>query len=373
MKLVRRFAVLVLAVAAAVAAVAVAYAVTSRPQTAENSSSPQATSTVAVTRGTVTQSVQISGTLGYEGAYQVVHHGQPGTLTDAAAPGDTIGRGGVLYAVANVPTRLLFGTVPAYRDFAAGMTDGPDVRELERNLVALRLDPSRQITVDDHFTAATGQAIRRWQASWDWPVNQRTGQLGQGQVVFLPAAVRITSFQTTLGGTVVPDSPVLTATSTNKVVTAAVSTDRQALLHINDAVQVTLPGTDPVTGKVTKIGRVAANPSADSEPNGGPESDSGSNSGSATIMVTIAVTLPAAGPVLDQTPVQVSITTATHQDVLLVPISALLARPGGGYQVRLADGSYLQVEPGLFDETAGKVEVTGAGLTADQQVQAPAS
>jgi hypothetical protein len=59
--------------------------------------------------------------------------------------------------------------------------------------------------------------------------------------------------------------------------------------------------------------------------------------------------------------------------VLLVPISALLARPGGGYQVRLADGSYLQVEPGLFDETAGQVEVTGAGLTAEQEVQVPAS
>lgn len=369
MKLVRRFAVLVSAVAAAVAAVAVGWAVTSRPQTAESSSSPQATSTVAVTRDTVTQSVQISGTLGYEGSYQVVHHGQPGTLTDAAAPGDTIDRGGVLYAVANVPTRLLFGTVPAYRDFAAGMTDGPDVRELERNLVALRLDPSRRITVDDHFTAATSMAIRRWQASWGWPVTRRTGQLGQGQVVFLPAAVRITAFQTALGGTVVPDSAVLGATSTNKVVTAAVSTDRQALLHINDAVQVTLPGTDAVTGKVTKIGRVAATPAADSQANAGQESDSGP----ATIMVTIAVTLPAGGPSLDQTPVQVSITTATHQDVLLVPISALLARPGGGYQVRFSDGSFLQVEPGLFDETSGQVEVTGAGLTAGQQVQVPAS
>jgi hypothetical protein len=313
--------------------------------------------------------VQIAGTLGYDGSYQVVHHGQPGTMTDAAAPGATIGRGGVLYAVANVPTRLLFGSVPAYRDFAAGMTDGPDVHELERNLVALGLDPGHRITVDGHFAAATTAAIRRWQASWGWPANRRPGQLGQGQVVFLPAAVRIAAFQTTVGGTVVPDSPVLTVTSTNKVVTAAVGTDLHTMLHINDAVQVTLPDTDPVTGKVTRIGRVAATPAADSQADAGQES----TTGRATITVTIAVTLPAGGPSLDQTPVQVSITTATHHDVLLVPISALLARPGGGYQVRLADGSYLQVEPGLFDETAGKVEVTGAGLTAGQQVQVPAS
>jgi hypothetical protein len=369
MRLIRRFAVLIAALAAAVAAVAVAYAMTSRPQTAESSSPPPATSTVAVTKGTVTQTVQIAGTLGYDGSYQVIHHGQPGTLTGAANAGDTIGRGGVLYAVANVPTRLLFGTVPAYRNFEAGMTDGPDVRELERNLVALGLDPRHQITVDGHFAAATTAAIRRWQASWGWPVSQRTGQLSQGQVVFLPAAVRITAFQTPLGGTVNPDSPILTATSTNKVVTAPVTTDRQAQLHINDAVQVTLPGADPVTGKVTKIGRVASAPGGDSHGDNGQQ---GAPS-EPTIVVTIAVTLPAASAGLDQTPVQISITTATHQDVLLVPISALLARPGGGYQVRLSDGSYLQVEPGMFDETAGTVEVSGAGLTEGRQVRVPAS
>ncbi|MCP2322169.1 hypothetical protein HDA40_000676 [Hamadaea flava] len=366
MKLVRKVAAL-LSVSAA--AVAVGYAVTARPKTTEDSSLPPATSTADVTRGTVTQTVQISGTLGYDGAYQVIHHGQPGTLTGTPAPGTTIGRGGVLYAVANVPARLLLGGVPAYRDFADGMADGPDIRELERNLVALGLDPSRQITVDDHFTAATKAAIRRWQASWGWPADRRTGRLGQGEVVFLPAAVRVTGFQTALGGTVAPDSPVLTATSTNKVVTAAVGTDRQALLHVDDAVSVTLPGADAVTGKVMKIGRVAAAPGAGA----GPDDGAVSNPGPATVMVTIAVTLPVGGPDLDQTPVQVGITTATHPDVLLVPISALLARPGGGYQVRLSDGAYLQVEPGLFDETAGLVEVTGAGLIAGRRVEVPAS
>jgi Putative peptidoglycan binding domain len=373
MKLVRRVAVLVSVVATAAAAVAVEYAATARPRTAQHSTLPPASSTAAVERGTVTQSVQISGTLGYDGSYQVVHHGQPGTLTAAPAPGTTIDRGGVLYAVANLPTRLLFGSVPAYRDFTTGMTDGPDVRELEQNLVALGLDPHRQITVDDHFNAATKAAILRWQASWGWPLSQRTGQLGQGQVAFLPTSVRITTFQTALGGTIAPDSTVLAATSTNKVITAPVSADRQALLHVNDVVQVTLPGTPEVQGKVTKIGRVAAAPTGDGQSQGGSDPNSDSRANAPTIMVTIAVSLPAGAPELDQTPVEVSITTETHPDVLLVPISALLARPGGGYQVRLSDGSYLQVEPGLFDEAAGKVEVTGAGLTEGQEVQVPAS
>jgi hypothetical protein len=54
-----------------------------------------------------------------------------------------------------------------------------------------------------------------------------------------------------------------------------------------------------------------------------------------------------------------------------VPVTALLARPGGGYQVRLASGGYVPVTPGLFDSTQGTVEVTG-DLTVGQQVQVPA-
>jgi hypothetical protein len=58
--------------------------------------------------------------------------------------------------------------------------------------------------------------------------------------------------------------------------------------------------------------------------------------------------------------------------VLLVPVAALLARPGGGYQVRLESDQYVPVEPGLFDSVSGTVEVTGA-LTAGQHVKVPAS
>ena len=66
----------------------------------------------------------------------------------------------------------------------------------------------------------------------------------------------------------------------------------------------------------------------------------------------------------------VDIITGTRRNVLLIPIAALLARPGGGYQVRLADGSAIKVEPGVFDESTGQVEIT-EGLTAGQQVEVP--
>ena len=69
----------------------------------------------------------------------------------------------------------------------------------------------------------------------------------------------------------------------------------------------------------------------------------------------------------------VAIVSARHAGVLLVPVTALLARPGGGYQVRLADRSFVQVQPGLFDDSTGSVEVSGSGLHEGLQVEVPAS
>jgi len=58
--------------------------------------------------------------------------------------------------------------------------------------------------------------------------------------------------------------------------------------------------------------------------------------------------------------------------VLLAPIAALLARPGGGYQVRLTGGGLVPVEPGRFDQGSGRVEIV-RGLTEGQSVEVPAS
>jgi hypothetical protein len=57
-------------------------------------------------------------------------------------------------------------------------------------------------------------------------------------------------------------------------------------------------------------------------------------------------------------------------------VTALLARPGGGYQVAVLDagGRHLDpVQPGLFDDSAGTVEVSGAGLSEGLRVEVPAS
>ncbi|MFC7534543.1 peptidoglycan-binding protein [Actinoplanes sp. GCM10030250] len=358
-------AVLAVAVTAPLAA-GVTYAARTGPGPAGTPAAEVTTGAAEVTRGTLTQRVRISGALAYTGSYTIGHQGTPGVLTGAPAPGAVVNRGDILYRVADAPVRLLLGAVPAYRDLRYGVSDGPDVRQLERNLVALGFDPHHRMTVDRHFTAATAAAIRRWQASWGWPAYRRTGRLTLGQIMFLPAPLRATALETRVGAQAAPGATVFTATSTGRAVIAQLEASERGRVHVGDRVEVSLPDTDPIPGRVTAVGEVATSPTT-GEGDGPPATV---NPDEATVAVTIAIQVPR-GFSLDQAPVTVDITTGSRPGVLLVPIAALLARPGGGYQVRLAGGTETPVEPGLFDESTGRVEIV-SGLTAGQSVEVPA-
>jgi hypothetical protein len=95
---------------------------------------------------------------------------------------------------------------------------------------------------------------------------------------------------------------------------------------------------------------------------------SAAGSGQPTVSVTIGLGSHASA--FDHAPAQVAITAATRRGVLLVPVTALLAKPGGGYQVRVAR-RLVDVTPGLYDDATGAVEVSGA-LRPGQQVEVPA-
>jgi len=363
----RRVGVGAAATVLGVAAIGAGWAVTGQPKAAAPAAQVS-TGTATVSRGSVAERTRYTGTLGFDGSYPVAHHGAPGVLTAVAAAGGTVGRGGVLYRVADQPTHLLTGAVPAYRDLRLGVAAGPDVRQLETNLVALGLDPDHTMTVDDRFTAATAAAIRRWQARWGVPAGLRTGALPLGSVVFEPEAVRVDQTSVVVGATIGPGTQVLSATSTRQVVTSQIPVAQQTGVRAGDRVQITvngLPGTS--VGTVVRVARTATSATT------GQQSGQQENQNTpATVTVTVRVSLPAAARHLDQAPTGVYVTTASKQDVLLVPVLALLPRTGGGYQVRLSGGGYVTVTPGLFDEVDGTVEVDG-NLTAGQLVQVPAS
>jgi hypothetical protein len=165
-----------------------------------------------------------------------------------------------------------------------------------------------------------------------------------------------------------PGEPVLAATTTARVVRVDLATGRQALVHPGDPVQVTVPGlAAPVTGTVRDVGTVATQPS---------QGPGGNGPGQATVPLTVTVTLPAGAPALDQAPVQVAVIGAQRHNVLLVPVTALLAGPSGGYRVAVvgpAGRRLVTVRPGMFDDANGSVEITGDGLAEGALVEVPTS
>ena len=96
-------------------------------------------------------------------------------------------RGQPLFAVDGQPVTLLYGSLPAWRPFAPGMTAGPDVRQLQRNLAALGFDPG---PADGEFGWATQLAVQRWQQASGETV---TGTIPLGAVAFLPGPLRVTT------------------------------------------------------------------------------------------------------------------------------------------------------------------------------------
>ena len=94
-------------------------------------------------------------------------------------------RGGTLWRIDNEPIVLMYGSVPAYRTLKDGVSEGPDVAELNRNLIDLGYDPYGAITNVESFSEATAAAVRRWQKAEGLT---ETGQVELGRIVFAPGA-----------------------------------------------------------------------------------------------------------------------------------------------------------------------------------------
>jgi Putative peptidoglycan binding domain len=287
-------------------------------------------------------------------------YGQSSTYTTLPAVGQIVHRGQSLYAIGDDPVALLYGRVAAWRAFVPGMSPGPDVAELNANLHALGF--GRDLT-GDVFTSATAAAIDAFQAAHG---TTRTGQLLLGSVVFEGGPVRVTAVTPTLGATV-QAGPVLSITSTVRQVTIALDAAQQDEIKVGDPVSITLPDNRTTPGRVSYVGTVATAPSDQSGQGGG--------SGSPTIEVDVTPTDPAATGRLDQAPVSVSITTASVENALVVPVNSLLALASGGYALEEIGAGGVHhltaVELGLFDDQDGLVQVTGSGIAAGQRIVVP--
>jgi hypothetical protein len=347
-----------------------------------------------VTRGSLTEQTQENGTLGDAGSYTVVvpgsssgsagsaSSGSPGsgagTFTWLPAVGQTIRQGQAIYQVSGTPVVLLYGNVPAYRDLSPGMT-GADVTELNTDLVKLGYATASAIGPRsgwDYFSGETAYALGLLQAHLRLT---QTGTLPLGQAVFLPGAIQITGLGTGAvpGGSAAAGATVLTGSSLTPVVTMDLDASMQTQVAVGNKVSVTLPDGSVTPGVISSVS-TGTSSSSSSSSNGSNSGSSGPSSGSsgssaATITVVVSLTDPKAAGSLTQVPVEVTITTGSVSNVLIVPVDALLAQPGGGYAVEVTGpgGHHLvKVTPGLFDDAAGTVQVTG-NVTPGQRVVVP--
>jgi Putative peptidoglycan binding domain len=337
--------------------------------------------TVPVVRTGLVNTVQVSGSLGYAGSVTVVNQTAGTAYTALPQPGQVVRRGGRLYEVDGSPVFLLYGGRPEWRALAAGVTPGPDVAQLDRNLIALGYASAATLTVSHSYTGATGYAVARWQEAAGLPV---TGTVPLGQVVYAPGALRVSAVSAGLGGSAAAGGTVLAATSERPVVTAQLPVSQEYLVRRGDRVTVTLPdGTTTTRGVVTSVSAVAsgggggaaadASPGPASEAPGGGSSGGGGSGTSATVPVTVRLAQPRLAGHLDQAPVTVNIVSARARNVLAVPVNALVALAGGGYAVQVVQGRSAHltaVRTGLFGSTL--VQVSGSGLRAGARVEVPA-
>ena len=353
---------------------------------------PQATSadpatatgrqTAAVERKTLTVKETGAGTLGFADTYDALG-GLSGILTWTVPVGTVVTAGHRLYETNGKDrTSLMYGARPAWRPLGPGVSDGADVRQLEENLK--RLGYTRKgDKINGHWDTDTTAAVKRWQRKAGLPVD---GRVDLGEVIFLPEALRVTEIVAPLGSMVGQGGPVLSGTSNRRVVSLKLDAADRSLVEVGKPVQVELPDGSIVPGKVSSISKVADT-----------ATDERGNTTS-TVAVMFALDDPTAAGDLDQASVTVSIVRSSRENVLAVPVNALLALREGGYAVEVVDNGgsgsgaapsaspsaagsagasaapgtrthLVRVEPGLFDN--GNVEITATGLQAGDLVVVP--
>lgn len=315
-----------------------------------------AAATAAVRRGNLVETTSASGSLGY-GDQREIGTSLPGTLTWLPRAGSVVGEGDRLYEVDRTPVVRLDGKVPAWRDLGPDIPDGVDVKQLERALTALGYPSDYDLEVDGEWTWATTDAVEEWQEDRGL---EETGELPLGTVVFTDGDLRIGSTLAGIGDRVQPGTPLLDVTADRRHVVVELEPSRRNLAPIGARVDLQFPDGTTAAGRVTEVDVV---PPADEQ------SDE-----------TLAVTVEPTGrwserafsEQLDGASVLVSFSDVLARDVLIVPVTALLALADGGYAVEVAgDTGARVVEVSTEGFADSSVAISGDLGEGDQVVVTP--
>ena len=252
-------------------------------------------------------------------------------------PGSSIGAGSVVMTVST-----------------GGPMSGEDVRQLEEALMALGYDAGEALVADGVFDDATRQAVIEWQVASGL---RPDGVVNLGEVVFAPGPVRIGQRLVTPGTPVGGGTSVLTVSSTEKAVRLDLPPADQGILDVGDPVTVILPDRSEVPATVVSVATTATV----------------NIEGDAVFEVVIELDDASLAGTLDEAPVTVDVVSDSVEDVLAVPVTALVALREGGYALEVDAGGrstrMVAVEPGFFGQ--GLVEVTSTDLEEGNRVVVP--
>jgi hypothetical protein len=281
-------------------------------------------------------------------------HGEPtplvlaadGTLTALPKAGDVIQDGQQIVAVDGRPIIAMQGPLPMWRALGPAVSDGTDVLQLEYALAVLGYAQRYGVTVDEDWTSATTRAVKAFQRDHG---QDDDGAIDVGDIVWIPAPVRIDSVAGVLGQPAAEAG--IKVTGTAQLVHADVDVADAELVAVGTTVSVELPSGETIDATVTAVGTV--------------ETDA---DGSSSIPVDI--TMADGATVADGLPVDVKVTTVAASGVLAVPVEALLALAGGGYalEVANADGTTHLVKVTLGEFADDMVAVTGDVKPGDRVV-----
>lgn len=313
---------------------------------AENApAAPDTTSTAietaTVSRGDLRTEDDFTGTVGYGDQWALAL--EPGGIVTAhPAAGTTVEFGEELVRIGEQPLILAEGEVPMYRELArtSPKMEGADVEQLQRFLLDQGFDDDGRLEIDGVFGYSTESAVEDWQESLGV---EETGRVDITQLVFSPVPLRIAA-----------DARVGSAFAGLEVTEAAaivtVDTDGQDrdLLRVGNPVSVELAEGSEMRGVVSEQERVLL------------------DDGSAVWRSTIELD---DSPPTDASNVVVHSTVTVEEDVMSVPVSALLALAEGGFAVEVVDGAstrLVAVEVGTV--IGGLAEISGDVAAGDEVV-----
>ena len=298
----------------------------------------------SVTRGSLSSEREFSATVSFGDPWMLTSDAT-GMVTGSHPVGTVVGDGETIVWIDDRPLVLVVGDMPLYRELRKvatwerdeagtrlGLQTGTDVEQLQQFLLANDFDADGKLEADGEVGTATEIAVKDWQESKGRP---RTGRIDSTQLVFVPEPIRINR-ELRVGDRF---SGLELAQADASVLVDTSNRDRSALPE-GSTVEVELADGTTLAGMVVDQKQV----------------DTG---GQRVWRTTIGLEQALDGAVTTAT---VTATRVIVEDVLLVPVGALLALAEGGFAVEISDG---EGATRLVGVEVGEVLDGRAEITAD--------